>query len=112
MKRASPLRRLLSYTTPHRRTVQLAALCSFLNKVFDIAPEILIGMAVNLVTGAPVPLLRFLGPVTPVTGLYWLAALTLVIWVLESLFEFLYEVQWRGLAQTIQHELRLDAYGK
>ena len=109
MKRPSPLRRLLSYAAPHRRTVRLAALCSFLNKVFDIAPEILIGMAVNLVTGAPVPLL---GPVSPHTGLYALAALTLVIWVLESLFEFLYEVQWRGLAQTVQHELRLDAYGK
>ncbi|MDD5302504.1 MAG: ABC transporter ATP-binding protein [Elusimicrobia bacterium] len=112
MKRASPLRRLLAYAARHRRTVYLASLCSFLNKVFDIAPEILIGMAVNLVTGAPVPLLRFLGPVHPFTGLYALAALTLVIWVLESTFEFLYEVQWRGLAQTVQHELRLDAYGR
>jgi len=89
--------------------VYLASLFSFLNKVFDIAPEILIGMAVNLVTGAPVPML---GPVPPVTGLYWLAGLTLLIWVLESAFEFLYEVRWRGLAQTVQHELRLDAYGR
>jgi ATP-binding cassette subfamily B protein len=112
MKRASPLRRLLAYAAPHKTTVRLAALCSFLNKVFDIAPEILIGMAVNLVTGSPVPFLAFLGPVSPVVGLYWLAGLTLVIWVLESAFEFLYEVQWRGLAQTVQHELRLDAYGR
>jgi ATP-binding cassette subfamily B protein len=112
MQRASPLRRLLKYAAPHRRTVQTAAACSFLNKVFDIAPEILIGMAVNLVTGAPVPLLGFLGPAHPFVGLYWLAGLTLVIWVLESAFEFLYEVQWRGLAQTIQHELRLDAYAR
>ena len=110
--KSSPLRRLLSYASVHRGTVYLASLCSFLNKVFDIAPEILIGMAVNLVTGAPVPLLNFMGPVTPVKGLYALAALTLVIWVLESTFEYLYEVQWRGLAQTVQHELRLDAYGR
>lgn len=47
----------------------------------------------------------------PASRLTSLAALTLVIWVLESTFEFLYEVQWRGLAQTVQHELRLDAYG-
>ena len=92
--------------------MRLAALCSVLNKIFDIAPEILIGMAVDLVTGAPMPALRFLGAASPVAGLYALAALTLVIWVLESVFEFLYEVQWRGLAQTVQHELRLDAYGR
>ena len=112
MQRLSPLRRLLGYAAAHTSTVRLAALCSVLNKIFDIAPEILIGMAVDLVTGAPMPALRFLGAASPVAGLYALAALTLVIWVLESVFEFLYEVQWRGLAQTVQHELRLDAYGR
>lgn len=77
----------------------------------DIAPEILIGVAVDLVSGNRVPMLGFLGPVRPFTGLLWLAGLTLLIWVLESTFEYLYEVRWRGLAQTVQHELRLDAYG-
>ncbi|HZG43398.1 MAG TPA: ABC transporter ATP-binding protein, partial [Longimicrobium sp.] len=39
-----------------------------------------------------------------------LAGITFVVWVLESLFEYLYGVLWRNLAQTIQHELRQDAY--
>lgn len=39
-----------------------------------------------------------------------LAAATAVIWVLESLFEYLYQLGWRNLAQTVQHELRMDAY--
>ena len=32
------------------------------------------------------------------------------IWVLESLFQYFYGVLWRNLAQTAQHELRMDAY--
>ncbi len=112
MNNASPLRRLLRYAAGHRRTVALASLCSFLNKVFDIAPEILIGMAVDVVAHGKASGLARFGLTEPVAQLEALAALTLVIWVLESSFEFLYEVQWRGLAQTVQHELRLDAYGR
>jgi ATP-binding cassette, subfamily B, bacterial len=107
----SPLGRLLHYTSAHRPVVWQASAYSILNKIMDIAPEILIGVAVDLVSGNRVPLLGFLGPVPPFTGLLWLAGLTLAIWVLESTFEYLYEVRWRGLAQTVQHELRLDAYG-
>ena len=40
-----------------------------------------------------------------------LSVLTLIIWGLESLFEYFYACLWRDLAQTTQHELRLDAYG-
>ncbi len=106
----SPLRRLLKYASAHSGTVRLASTYSILNKIMDIAPEILIGFAVDVVSGHNVPALKVFGPLTPSRGLLILAALTLVIWVLESTFEFLYEVQWRGLAQTVQHELRLDAY--
>jgi ATP-binding cassette, subfamily B, bacterial len=104
-----PLPRLLRYASAHRSTIWLASLFSFLNKVFDIAPEILIGVAVDVVTGAKVSL-WFFGVMEPQRALLTLAGLTLAIWVLESAFEYLYEVRWRGLAQTVQHELRLDAY--
>jgi ATP-binding cassette subfamily B protein len=110
--KASPLRRLLAYASGHRRTVLLASLCSILNKIFDIAPEILIGMAVDVVAHGKASALARFGIVEPVVQLEALGALTFVIWVLESSFEFLYEVQWRGLAQTVQHELRLDAYDR
>jgi ATP-binding cassette subfamily B protein len=32
------------------------------------------------------------------------------MWTLESLFEYAYDVLWRNLAQTIQRDLRVDAY--
>ena len=111
MSRPSPLRRLLKYAAAHKPTIWLASLFSVLNKIMDIAPEILIGVAVDLVSGNPTPLLAWLGPIPLYHGLLWLAGITLAIWVLESTFEYLYEVRWRGLAQTVQHELRLDAYG-
>ena len=39
-----------------------------------------------------------------------IAAITFVVWALESLFEYLQGVAWRNLAQTIQHDLRVDTY--
>ncbi len=39
-----------------------------------------------------------------------LAFLSFVIWSAESLFEYLYALLWRNLAQTVQHEWRLEGY--
>jgi len=44
-----PLRRLFARARPYRRQVALASLFSVFNKVFDVLPEILIGMAVDVV---------------------------------------------------------------
>ncbi|MEJ2757384.1 MAG: ABC transporter ATP-binding protein, partial [Anaerolineales bacterium] len=43
--------------------------------------------------------------------LYLLAGLTVVIFALESFFQYAYQVLWRNLAQTIQHDMRVDTYG-
>jgi len=39
-----------------------------------------------------------------------LSLLTVITWVLESLFEYALKLLWRNLGQNIQHNLRLDAY--
>ena len=46
----------------------------------------------------------------PFSQLLILGVLTVIIWGLESVFEYLWQVLWRNLAQTIQHELRQDAF--
>ncbi len=105
-----PLRRLLTYGRPHRRRVWLATLCSVLNKIFDLAPPALIGAAIDVVVQQEDSLIARMG-VTDVTDqLIALAVVTVIIWGLESLFQYLQEWLWRNLAQTVQHELRLDAY--
>jgi len=40
-----------------------------------------------------------------------LAGITVVIWALESIFEYAASRLWRNLAQAIQHDLRMKAYG-
>ena len=44
-----PLFRLLSQLSDHRGTILLASICSALNKIWDLAPPILIGLAVDVV---------------------------------------------------------------
>jgi ATP-binding cassette subfamily B protein len=106
-----PLRRLFAYARPYRRDAALASLYSALNKLFDVLPELLIGVAVDIVVNQRDSFLARLGLVDPWQQLLWLTVLTIVIWGLESLFEYLYAVKWRGLAQDLQHELRQAAYG-
>ncbi len=109
--RRAPLLRLLDYMRPHRGRVRLATTCSILNKLFDLAPPFLIGMAIDVVVMREASLLAGFGVQDPTTQLWVLAAITLVVWGAESLFQFWYGILWRNLAQTVQHEMRLDAFG-
>ena len=70
----------------------------------------LIGIAVDVVALREESFLGELGWSDPRDQFLILVALTVVIWVLESLFEYFYAVLWRNLAQTAQHELRMSAY--
>ncbi len=110
MKRQPPLRRLWEYAESHRGRVVRATLWSILNKAMDIAPPVLIGMAIDVVVNKQDSFLAHAGFESPRRQLLVLAGLTFVIWALESLFEYLLGVAWRNLAQTIEHELRLDTY--
>ena len=105
------LQRLTAALHPHRRLLWLAAGCSVLNKLFDLAPPVLIGLAVDVVVKQNTSWLAAWG-VSSVPGqLGVLAVLSFGIWSAESLFEYLYALLWRNLAQTVQHELRQEAYG-
>jgi len=104
------LQRLLVTLRPHRRQVRLAIVCSVLNKLLDLAPPVLIGLAVDVVVQQRTSWLGELGFRTVPSQLTVLAVLSFLIWSGESLFEYLYGLLWRNLAQTVQHELRIEAY--
>ena len=106
----STLQRLFSLARHHRGDALLASLYSTLNKFFDVLPEVLIGIAVDVVVNKKASFLARFGVTDTMQQLALLGALTVLIWGGESLFQFLYEVKWRNLAQALQHELRLDAY--
>ncbi|MFZ9849816.1 MAG: ABC transporter ATP-binding protein [Vulcanococcus sp.] len=107
---APPLKRLLRSLRPHRRLVWLAAACSVLNKLFDLAPPVLIGLAVDVVVRQDNAWLAAFGARSVPAQLGVLALLSFLIWSAESLFEYLYALLWRNLAQTVQHELRIEAW--
>ena len=110
MGEVGPFRRLLSHMKDHKKTIRLASLCSVTNKIWDLAPPLLIGLAVDVVVLRENSYLAGLGYSDPWTQLILLSVLTFLIWGLESLFEYFYGVLWRNLAQTVQHELRLDTF--
>ncbi|MBL6966242.1 MAG: ABC transporter ATP-binding protein [Anaerolineales bacterium] len=109
-KQQHPLTRLWIYARGQRRGIIIASLYSILNKIFDLAPPMLIGAAVDVIVQQQDSLIAHFGIKDTGHQLLALAALTVLIWVFESSFQYLYQVAWRNLAQTLQHELRIDAY--
>lgn len=106
----SPFFRLFSYIQNERTRVYRAAFYSVLNKIADIAPPFLIGIAVDIVVQKESSVLAMLGYEEPFSQLVILAVLTVVVWGIESVFEYLLEWEWRNLAQQVQHQLRVDTY--
>jgi len=104
------LLRLLRYARGFRRRIVFASICSIMNKLFDVMPEVLIGIAIDVVVRQKSSFVAELGIADPKWQLGLLGGLTLVVWILESLFEYLYLILWRNLAQDLQHAMRLDAY--
>ncbi|MCB1584030.1 MAG: ABC transporter ATP-binding protein [Xanthomonadales bacterium] len=105
------LLKVLSYGKGFKSQAIWASICSIVNKLFDIAPEILIGIAIDVVINQEDSFVADLGIVDPKHQLYLLGVLTFFIWAGESLFQYLYLRNWRELAQKIQHRFRVDCYG-
>ncbi|MEX2292233.1 MAG: ABC transporter ATP-binding protein [Acidimicrobiales bacterium] len=106
-----PLRLLWRHAQRHRGKVIFATVFSVLNKIFDVAPEILIGAAVDVVVNSGQSFVgRLFGVEDPFEQLTILAVITVVIWVLESVTDYIADITWRNLAQAIEHDTRMEAY--
>mgnify|MGYP001322550273 CR=1 FL=1 len=110
MSSTQALKELFKYIHPWRKDYYLGSIYSFLNKLFDIAPEILIGVAVDLVVQKNDSFVSSLGFSSISSQVFFLGVATFLIWALESTFEYLYLIKWRGLAQKVEHSLRVSAY--
>ena len=109
-KQGHPFIRLLNYASMYKRRVASATLFSVLGKLFDIMPPLLIGMAVDIVVERQNSLLGRWGVADLSLQLIILGFVTFVVWLLESVFGYLQRVYWRNLAQSMQHDLRVEAY--
>ena len=105
-----PFLRLWRHATGHRRHMVFATVMSVANKLMDLAPPLLIGAAVDVVVRQDDSFLAELGVASVRGQVVTLAVLSAVVWVLESIFEYAFDVAWRTLAQRVQHDLRVDAF--
>lgn len=107
----APLRALWERQRRFRPRFIWAVIASTVNKVADVFPELLIGAAVDVVVRGDASLVgTLLGVESRPMQLVWLAVINGVVWVIESASEYIADVLWRGLAQGVEHELRVEAY--
>jgi ATP-binding cassette subfamily B protein len=108
---AAPIVRLWRYARGHRRTVVAALGFSVLNKLADVMPELLIGAAVDVVVRSDDSIVaRVFGVDDRFDQLLVLAVINVAVWIVESITDYVASLLWRNLAQTIEHEARMDAY--
>ncbi len=105
-----PFVQLLHYMRPFRRDYLAASLYSFLNKFFDIMPEVFLGIAINTVVEREDSWLSGLGFSDLRVQLLLLGLMSLMGYGLESLFEYLSSVKWWRLAQNVQHNFRMEVF--
>ena len=106
----SNLRHLFVYSQQQKTKTKRGIVYSILNKLFDLAPPVLIGIAIDIVVEGNESFLASVGIPDRRRQLVILAILTFIIWGLESLFDYLSAVTWRGISQDIEHNLRTEAF--
>lgn len=89
----------------------VASLCAVIQNILDIFPEIVIGITIDVLVQRNNSFLARYGIVDVMIQLCILAGITFIIWCGQALFEYLSDFLWRNIAQAVQHDLRVAAYG-
>ena len=106
-----PLRALWQRYRAYRGRFIGAVVASTINKVADVMPELLIGAAVDVVVRGDASFVaEVLGVESRYAQLGWIAVINAIVWIIESGSEYVASVLWRGLAQGVEHDLRVEAY--
>jgi len=106
----APIFQILQYARGYRTKLFYAIFCSIANKVFDIIPELLIGVAVDIAASQKNSFLAHIGIMNPKMQLIVLGIITIVLYCCESFFELFHSFFWKDIGQEIQHSVRLNAY--
>ena len=106
-----PMRRLFQYLGNYSGQLNFAIASSVINKILDLMPPIMIGWLIDSVSGnTPAWIATTFGISEPVGIGVFFAVLIVIIFGVESFFEWLFKLNFMRLAQRVQHDLRLDAY--
>ena len=108
--KSNSLKNLYLYSKEQETKVRRGILYSILNKLFDLAPPVLIGIAIDIVVEGEDSFLGSLGIEDRRQQLIALSFLTFAIWALESIFDYVAAVTWRNISQDVEHSLRTDTF--
>lgn len=105
------MRRLFSFLLPYRSQILRASSSSVSNKILDLMPPFLVGWIIdNLDHKAPFWMAEWLGIEGIWQGAIALSLGIILIFAFESLFEWWYQLGFKRMAQTVQHDLRVEVY--
>ncbi len=106
------LKDLYKYAEENEAKVKRGIIYSILNKLFDLAPPVLIGIAIDIVVEGSESFIGNFGFEDRRQQLIILAFITFVIWGFESIFDYVAAVTWRNIAQDLQHSMRTETFNK
>ena len=96
-----PLRALWRHHRRFRPRVVAAVAATTVNTAADVAPELLLGVAVDIVVrGADSFASNLFGIEDRFAQLVAIASLNVIVWVVESISDYVAAVLWRGLSQV------------
>ena len=108
---SSPLRDLWRHHRRYRPRVVAAVAATTLNTAADVLPELLLGVAVDVVVrGSDSFAATLFGVEDRFSQLVIVAAVNVAVWVIESITDYAASLLWRGLAQDVEHDLRVETY--
>jgi len=91
--------------------VVAAVAATTLNTAADVLPELLLGVAVDVVVrGSDSFAATLFGVQDRFSQLVIVAAVNVAVWVIESITDYAASLLWRGLAQDVEHDLRVETY--
>ncbi|MEZ4886396.1 MAG: ABC transporter ATP-binding protein [Chitinophagales bacterium] len=107
----NPMLRLFKYLKAYSRGLNFSIFSSVANKIFDLMPPLMIGWIIDTVSGN-IP--QWIGGILGISEIWsaaiFLSGLIVIVFLLESFFQWMYQYGFMTLAQKVQHDLRLDAY--
>lgn len=105
-----PLARLLARARRHSRLANTTLGLSFLNRLFEATPPIMIGTAVDVVTRGSGSVMASLGFRTVASQLTALGGFSLLLWAVDAAVGYMQNVLASELANRVRHDLRVDLY--
>ncbi|MGE0040880.1 MAG: ATP-binding cassette domain-containing protein [Vicinamibacterales bacterium] len=106
----APLARLIDRTRPHRGLAIQMLGASFLNRLLDSSPPILIGAGIDIVSTGRSSILAWMGLRSVRAQLFGLGGLGLAIWAADATLDYMHRSTAAEFANRVRNDLRNDVY--